>query len=64
MKWVSTDIRESDVPRSTSARRVMVWEDEVKRDRGAVVDPAITLNGNDGNLHFLAGRSRGRTLAV
>jgi len=30
MKWVSTDIRESDVTRSTSARRLLFYADEVK----------------------------------
>ena len=41
MKRVSTDIRESDVPRSTSARRLMFCADEVKLFRGTVVAPSL-----------------------
>jgi hypothetical protein len=58
MKWVSTDIRESDVPRSTSARRVMVCEDEVKLYRTTVVAPSLTLKCDDGNLRFGVGGSQ------
>ncbi len=58
MKWVSTDIRESDVPRSTRARRVMVCEDEVKLYRTTVVAPSLTLKCDDGNLRFGVGGSQ------
>ena len=43
MKWVSTDIGESNVTRSTSARTLMFCADEVKPFKGAFVAPSCAL---------------------
>ena len=43
MKWVSTDIGESNVTRSTSARTLMFCADEVKPFKGAFVAPSYAL---------------------